>query len=353
MINLSPANATPGVSSGPGAMSSGPGVTSYGPGGAAVASFGPGGAAMFGPGANNLAAAPAEDQIKMATHTPDGREIIHKGPPCANCGEMIIGQCLNALGKTYHPEHFVCACCSQPFQGGKFMIKDDEPYCETDYFELFGNRCRTCKEIIRAQYVSAGPYFFHPEHFVCFTCGKKLIGTKYKTQENSDDMPVLCVDCHVKRVVTIDPNEKMCARCKKPIVGQWITLKGQTMHPEHFRCEECGCAFTGGNCHEYEGALYCTEHYEALLKKSCSKCGKPVLGRGVTACGRVFHPEHFGCHVCGDMLSSSSFYEKDNEPYCQVHYIALFGVLCGGCGKPVSLHDVSFLFPDLFRPCLP
>jgi hypothetical protein len=91
----------------------------------------------------------------MANRTPDGREIIHKGPPCAQCGEMVIGQCINALGKSYHPDHFVCACCSQPFKNGKFMIKDNEPYCETDYFELFGNRCRTCGEPLREKYIQA------------------------------------------------------------------------------------------------------------------------------------------------------------------------------------------------------
>jgi hypothetical protein len=37
----------------------------------------------------------------LAATTPDGREIHHKGPPCASCNEMIIGACVNAFGKTY------------------------------------------------------------------------------------------------------------------------------------------------------------------------------------------------------------------------------------------------------------
>ena len=38
----------------------------------------------------------------------DGRPIIHQGPPCGQCGEMVIGQVLNALGKSYHPGiHFI------------------------------------------------------------------------------------------------------------------------------------------------------------------------------------------------------------------------------------------------------
>jgi hypothetical protein len=31
-----------------------------------------------------------------------------------------------------------------------------------------------------------------------------------------------------------------------------------------------------GNCHEYEGRLYCKEDYLKLLKDICSFCHKPV-----------------------------------------------------------------------------
>jgi hypothetical protein len=34
---------------------------------------------------------------------------------------VVIGKVVNALGKTWHPEHFVCCTCSQPFPGGKFV----------------------------------------------------------------------------------------------------------------------------------------------------------------------------------------------------------------------------------------
>lgn len=255
---------------------------------------------------------------------------------------MIIGQVMNALGKTYHPDHFVCMCCSQPFIGGKFMIKDNEPYCETDFYELFGNKCKTCGDPIRDKYIAASEtLYFHPEHFVCTACGIKLAGKKFKVQEVSQD--VLCIDCHVKRITVFGAGEKVCAKCLRPIQGEFIVLKGQYMHAEHFRCEECGCAFVGGNCHEFEGALYCTEHYEKLLKKTCYKCRKPILGRGVSAIGRMFHPEHFCCFTCGDVLNGASFFEKDGEAYCETHYAALFAVNCDYCHKPIISDGRSFL----------
>jgi len=86
-------------------------------------------------------------------------------------------------------------------------------------------------------------------------CGKRLVGQKYKVQK-AGDRDLLCIDCHVKNLEKIEAEAKICAKCKQPIIGEFITLKGQTLHPEHFRCAECGCAFTGGNCHEFEGILF-------------------------------------------------------------------------------------------------
>lgn len=360
MSGPGPAFSGPGPSfSGPGpAMMSGPGPSFSGPGPAMMSgpgpSFsGPGPAAAAASGGSNFSSGPGaawaqknadkrDEPIQLANKTPDGRDIIHKGPPCANCGEMIIGQCTNALGKTYHPEHFVCACCSQPFVGGKFMIKDEEPYCETDFYELFGNKCKTCGDPIRDKYIAASEkLYFHPEHFVCETCGTKLVGKKFKVQELSQE--VLCIDCHVKRITVIGGDEKICGKCLQPIQGEFVILKGQYVHAEHFRCEECGCAFVGGNCHEFEGALYCTEHYEKLLKKTCSRCRKPILGRGVSAVGRMWHPEHFCCFTCGDVLNGASFFEKDGEAYCETHYAALFASVCDYCHKPILADGRTFI----------
>lgn len=338
-----PSFSGPGPSfSGPGPSFSGPGPSFSGPGPKGPGATGP--VTSHGPGAAWSAQQDAkkDEPIVLATKTPDGRDIIHKGPPCANCGEMIIGQCMNALGKTYHPEHFVCTCCSQPFVGGKFMIKDDEPYCETDFYELFGNKCKTCGDPIKDKYIAATEtLFFHPEHFVCDMCGIKLAGKKYKVQDVSQD--VLCIDCHVKRITIFGGSEKICGKCLRPIAGEFVVLKGQYVHAEHFRCEECGCSFVGGNCHEFEGALYCTEHYEKLLKKTCYRCRKPILGRGVSAVGRMFHPEHFCCFTCGEVLNGEKFFERDGEVYCDTHYASLFAVVCDYCSKPILDDGRSFL----------
>ena len=74
-------------------------------------------------------------------------------------------------------------------------------------------------------------------------------------------------------------------------------------------------AKSGGNCHEYEGKLYCLEDYKKLLKDICSFCHKPIIGRSFTAMGRVWHPEHFVCFHCKEPFHGSTFMEKDGNPY--------------------------------------
>lgn len=53
----------------------------------------------------------------MAGAPPMGGMVQASGPPCEMCQEPIVGRLVKAVGKTYHPDHFVCEYCSQPFPG--------------------------------------------------------------------------------------------------------------------------------------------------------------------------------------------------------------------------------------------
>ncbi|KAL6064720.1 LIM and senescent cell antigen-like-containing domain protein 2 [Balamuthia mandrillaris] len=324
----------PRVSTGPGAgfVSTGPGPISTGPG---LASTGPGAAFVrpqhAGRGGGNIGG--------VAEFTPEGKKLTVHGPPCDYCGEPVVGKVTNALGKHYHPEHFVCTNCSQPFPGGKFLEYEGKPYCEPHYYELFAPRCIACEQPIKEKVVKALGHFFHPEHFVCTGCGVSLVGKKYKEAGGEP----YCDVCKAALQVEVDPKIHICGRCKKPIIGEYVTLNGQRMHPEHFRCEACGKEFTNGDCHEHMGKLYCKEDWDKLQLDICAGCRKPITGRSMTAMGRIWHPEHFCCAHCHTPFSGSQFYEHDNLPYCEVHYKILFGRLCAKCNKPVTHGAVEAL----------
>nr|XP_020749399.1 transforming growth factor beta-1-induced transcript 1 protein isoform X1 [Odocoileus virginianus texanus] len=68
---------------------------------------------------------------------------------CGSCNKPIAGQVVTALGRAWHPEHFVCGGCSTTLGGSSFFEKDGAPFCPECYFERFSPRCGLCNQPIR------------------------------------------------------------------------------------------------------------------------------------------------------------------------------------------------------------
>jgi len=213
---------------------------------------------------------------------------------------------------------------------------------------MFSRKCNICKELIRGETVDAGEgVFFHPQHFCCVQCGLSLPGKRYKLHPEQKE--AYCMPCWEK--LMIRSQEYMCARCKRPIIGPHVLMNGLYLHPEHYRCADCGMQLSPDNCYEHENDLYCKIHYDALFRKICSKCDKPIVGRLVTAMGRHWHPEHFQCTICKEMLGENDFYENEAKSYCQEHYIELFGRYCAVCGDAILRDGINFLEKDYHEQC--
>jgi hypothetical protein len=261
---------------------------------------------------------------------------------CAKCGEPITGVVYRAGGLCFHQDHFVCEYCSQPFPSGRYVkAPDGNLYCEQDFAELFAKRCKVCNEVVTGKVVNAEGLSFHPEHFICVGCGTNLVGKKYKP--HPENKQIYCPVCLPAELRLLKPEDHICAQCSQPIRGAYLLIEGQYMHPRHFRCHECGLEFKGGDCNEFEGDYYCGPHYAILLLKKCARCGKPCKGRSVTALGKVWHPDHFMCHICSVVLVESNFLSNDELPYCQTHYIQLFGDVCAYCKEPITKNAIKFL----------
>ncbi|MED6257539.1 hypothetical protein ATANTOWER_026372, partial [Ataeniobius toweri] len=63
---------------------------------------------------------------------------------CGACKKPIAGQVVTAMGRTWHPEHFVCTHCQEEIGSRNFFERDGLPYCEKDYHNLFSPRCHYC-----------------------------------------------------------------------------------------------------------------------------------------------------------------------------------------------------------------
>ncbi len=49
---------------------------------------------------------------------------------CAGCGKEIDGVYVQASGKSYHSECFVCASCHTGLKGQRFTVEAEGPLCQ-------------------------------------------------------------------------------------------------------------------------------------------------------------------------------------------------------------------------------
>jgi len=112
-------------------------------------------------------------------------------PRCGRCTRPIDGQCVNAINKQFHPACFNCNKCHVAFDGKPFMEHEGQPHCEYHYFEAMSLICPTCDKPIIGKCLNARGRRYHPEHFVCFHCRKKLKHGAFFTHNDKE----YCKEC--------------------------------------------------------------------------------------------------------------------------------------------------------------
>ena len=73
-----------------------------------------------------------------------GGRVPRRGQGWVLIGIPLLRQVVTAMGKTWHPEHFVCTHCQEEIGSRNFFERDGQPYCEKDYHNLFSPRCYYC-----------------------------------------------------------------------------------------------------------------------------------------------------------------------------------------------------------------
>jgi hypothetical protein len=169
---------------------------------------------------------------------------------CAHCDEPITGKCITALNRKWHSDHFICGQCLGPFPGGTFFEKEGRPYCENCFHNAFSARCAGCNQSIKGECINALGHQWHPEHFVCQYCqksfgtgsfyeygGKPYCETHYHQQTGS-----LCAGCGKavtgRMINALDkkwhPEHFVCSFCMHPLAGGAFTENGGKAY-----CKEC------------------------------------------------------------------------------------------------------------------
>jgi len=99
-------------------------------------------------------------------------------PICAYCKQPILeGSYITALGKMWHPEHFLCAACSLPIYENNFSVHEGKPYHPACYVERFVPKCAYCGKPLVGEYlIDAWGTRFHKTHEKefprCTYCGR-------------------------------------------------------------------------------------------------------------------------------------------------------------------------------------
>ncbi|XP_014840802.1 PREDICTED: PDZ and LIM domain protein 5-like isoform X4 [Poecilia mexicana] len=120
-------------------------------------------------------------------------------PTCSRCQAKILGEVINALKQTWHIYCFMCAACQQPIRNNTFHLEDGEPYCEQDFYSLFGTGCHGCEFPIEAgdKFLEALGYNWHDTCFVCVVCCASLEGQTFFSKK---DKPLCKKHAHTVKI---------------------------------------------------------------------------------------------------------------------------------------------------------
>ncbi|KAM6987184.1 PDZ and LIM domain protein 5b [Aplochiton taeniatus] len=107
-------------------------------------------------------------------------------PTCTLCHQKILGEVINALKQTWHVSCFLCAACQQPIRNNTFHLEDGQPYCEKDFYNLFGTSCHGCDFPIEAgdKFLEALGFTWHDTCFVCAVCSTSLEGQAFFSKKD-------------------------------------------------------------------------------------------------------------------------------------------------------------------------
>lgn len=207
--------------------------------------------------------------------------------------------------------------------------------------------CHRCKKVItNSQFIRAGEYKFHTNHFTCVVCDTSLHGQKFRPKAGQFYCEKDYVDkfCHT------------CRHCKQKIAhGAVIQAFGGFYHPKHFVCATCEKPFPKGRYYDAGNQPYCEEHYFALSAEKCEQCQKPVTDNDmVRVQGKVYHNTCLSCYHCGLPLArKGSIFQKDNHVFCRTDYLNFFCKRCTACAKHVLHHCISvndeYYHPDCLK----
>uniref|UniRef100_A0A7M4E6K1 Actin-binding LIM protein 2 n=1 Tax=Crocodylus porosus TaxID=8502 RepID=A0A7M4E6K1_CROPO len=223
---------------------------------------------------------------------------------CNNCGNPCKGEVLRVQNKYFHIKCFVCKACGCDLAQGGFFVRQGDYICTLDYQRLYGTRCFSCDEFIEGEVVSALGKTYHPDCFVCAVCRLPFPPGDRVTFNGKE---CVCQKCSLPPAGSSSPFPvqalRNCGGCGSEIKnGQSLVALDKHWHLGCFKCYTCGKHLNA----EYiskDGVPYCEMDYHAKFGIRCDNCEKYITGRVLEAGEKHYHPTCARCVRCSQMFA--------------------------------------------------
>ncbi|KAL2204209.1 hypothetical protein CC79DRAFT_1277158 [Sarocladium strictum] len=145
-------------------------------------------------------------------------------------------------------------------------------------------------------------------------------------------------------------NSRECSKCGEAISGQFVKAFEMSWHLECFTCHDCG-KVTANKFFvnpDAPNVPLCVTDYFGRLDLLCDRCGGALRGDYITAVGRKFHLDHFGCDTCDVTFDSEdTYYEHEGQILCLHDYCRAYADRCTGCLWPITKQFIEPTDDDL------
>ncbi|XP_065516036.1 actin-binding LIM protein 2 isoform X4 [Lathamus discolor] len=223
---------------------------------------------------------------------------------CNTCGNPCKGEVLRVQNKYFHIKCFVCKACGCDLAQGGFFVRQGDYICTLDYQRLYGTRCFSCDEFIEGEVVSALGKTYHPDCFVCAVCRLPFPAGDRVTFNGKE---CICQKCSLPPSSSTGSfpvqNLRNCGGCGSEIKnGQSLVALDKHWHLGCFKCNTCGKLLNA----EYiskDGVPYCETDYHAKFGIRCDNCEKYITGRVLEAGEKHYHPTCARCVRCNQMFA--------------------------------------------------
>ncbi|XP_014644340.1 PREDICTED: actin-binding LIM protein 2 isoform X12 [Ceratotherium simum simum] len=223
---------------------------------------------------------------------------------CHTCGSVCKGEVLRVQSKYFHIKCFVCKACGCDLAEGGFFVRQGEYICTRDYQRLYGTRCFSCDQFIEGEVVSALGKTYHPDCFVCAVCRLPFPPGDRVTFNGKE---CVCQKCSLPASgsSSAHPSQGLwsCGGCGTEIKnGQSLVALDKHWHLGCFKCKTCGKQLNA----EYiskDGLPYCEADYHTEFGIRCDGCDKFITGHVLEAGEKHYHPSCALCVRCGRMFA--------------------------------------------------